>query len=346
MRTWLILLFMIVIGILPAYPAMIDGPAVICDGIRGNKIGMLDDGAPARVLWKKDGWVALELKCDPVQPVPVSRTPIAIKYNLKRNIYGTYGHINTGARVSLRHDGKEMYITVYTVTGNLKEKIRYFRDYSAPFTDLNRVSFSFTGKMEKSEALAYLKKHEKGSSPGEKTGRLFVEVGYYNSIPTVVRSYEMVSSAGTPPSLEIIDFYLVNAKGYLKKYNIGHIQVKQGNYRYYQKGAYRFVKSRFDVFAPASLETEISWIIPHDAGYHRVSCTVGMTRTMEKKVKAVSIRTRNGNSGKEVFTSKASSVDDAFRKLTSHSLYASLSPGTFGIDFEKEKAWLDIILNQ
>jgi hypothetical protein len=120
--------------------------------------------------------------------------------------------------------------------------------------------------------------------------------------------------------------------------------VKQGNYTYYRKGAYRVTKSRFDIFAPASLETVVSWIIPHGAGYHMVSFTIGMTGTMEKKVKALSIRTRKGSSEREVFSSETSGIDEAFQKLTTHSMYSSLSPGTYGIDFEKEKAWLRELL--
>jgi len=321
---------------------MIDGPAVIFDTVKGKPAGMLDDGAPVRVLARTGGWVTLALRCD--DPGADGLTPVKGKIVLRRKIYGNYGYLNAGALGALRQDKKKanIEIVVHTVVGNLKQKILYFKDYYAVFTGDNKVSFKFSGPIDPGMALATIEKYEKGTATpeGMEGKRLMVEVGYYKGIPTVLRSLDFVSAGGMPTELSVVDFYNVNERGFLKSYHTGYTQVKKGEYHYFTAGACRAWRTEYDIHAPASFTGKCLYIIPSANGSYEIDFSAKMSDEMARVVHSLGIVKYTGANVDLAYRKEAAGIEDAFNALYGHQVYGGMEPAKYGIDFRKEMEWL------
>ena len=333
------------------YSEMIDGPAPVFNSIDGKEAGMLDDGAPVKVLSKQGDWAVIEMKCKTESNASQPGIPLQKNLCLFRNIYGRYGYLNAGSSVEVRYDETPgtMYITAYTKKDNLKDSVRYFKNYQAAVIERNRVNFTFTSPMDNQIAMDMLEKYERPSSTAEaERGRLFVEVGYSKGSPTLVRSFEIISSGGSPLALEVVDFWSLDTRGYLKEYHTGYIQNTEAYYTYYRNGAYRIIKSSYDIFAPASLATTVTYMVPLQDGTCEIAFYIEMDYTMQTNVKALSVvkhlkggqDTGNGS----VYRVETSGIDNAFANLKEHKLYPIVEDRPTGIDFEKEKAWMKELL--
>lgn len=322
---------------------MIDGPAVIFDSVKGKPAGMLDDGAPVRVLAGAGGWVTLALRCD--VPGAGGLTPVNGKIPLRRKIYNNYGYLNAGALGALKQDKKKGYIeiVVHTVAGNLKQKVLYYKDFNAVFTGDNKVSFKFSGPVDPGTALSTFEKYEKGAEvpEGLEGKRLFVEVGYYKGIPTVLRSLDFISAGGMPAELSVVDFYNVNERGLLKAYRTGHVQVKNGAYHYFKSGAYRAWRTAYDIHAPASFTGKCSYVIPSPNGYYEIDFSAKMSDEMARVVHSLSVVKYTGANVDLAYRKEVTGIVEAFKALYEHQAYSGMEPAKYGIDFRKEMEWLN-----
>ncbi len=351
MKITLLIFALIFSFVMTVYSEMIDGPAPVFTSIDGKEAGMLDDGAPVKVLSRQGDWAVIEMKCRNESNTSKLSFPLQKNLFLSRNMYGRYGYLNAGSSVEVRYDETSgtMYITGYTMRDNLKDDVRYFKNYQAKVIERNRADFTFNSPMDKKIAIGMMEKYERYSSTVEvERGLLFVEVGYSEGAPTVVRSFEIVSSEASPLELEVVDSWRLNAGGYLKEYHTGHTQNTEAYYTYYRNGAYKIFKSSYDIFAPASLATTVTYIVPLQDETCEIAFTIGMDFTMKARVKAFSVLTHpkegqdTGNGS--VYRVGTSGIDDAFAKLKDHELYPIVEDRPTGIDFAKEKAWMKELL--
>lgn len=351
MKITLLIFFLIFSTVMAVYSEMIDGPAPVFTSIDGKEAGILDDGAPVKVLSRQGDWAVIEMKCRNESNTSKLSIPLQKNLFLFRNMYGRYGYLNAGSSVEVRYDETSgtMYITGYTMKDNLKDDVRYFKNYQAKVIERNRADFTFNSPMDKQIAMGMMEKYERPSSTAEvERGRLFVEVGSSKGSPTLVRSFEIISSGGSPLALEVVDSWRLDARGYLKEYHTGYIQNTEAYYAYYRNGAYRIFKSSYDIFAPASLATTVTYMVPLQDGTCEIAFSIEMDFTMQTNVKALSV-VKHLNEGQDtgngsVYRVETSGIDDAFAKLKENKLYPIVEDRPTGIDFAKEKAWMKELL--
>jgi hypothetical protein len=340
LKIGIILISFMIAVVSTAKAEMIDGPAVIFEKINGAKIGMLDDGAPVRVVSQNSGWIELELKFNGA--VDLLKGPLKQKLNLSRKIYGTYGYINPGANLKVKNVKGTFLITVYTVAGNLKEKVLYYKNYKAFEKDINIYNFNFSESVPLNKASAEIAKYETSESiPDELNGTgLFSEVGYYRGIPTVVRSFVFTSFAGGSTELKVQDSYFINERGLLKSYNTGNVLIKNAVCHYYKEGSFRIFKAEYDINAPLSYEAICTYIITAGNNKYEVSFTLKMNNDMKKYINAVSIVKYSGTGIDFTYRVEAKITEDVLKIFKTNSAYSEITSLRSGINFDQEIQWL------
>ncbi len=319
---------------------MIDGPAVIFDKINGIQIGMLDDGAPVKVISQNAGWIELELKFNGA--VDLLKVPLKQKLNISRKIYGTYGYINPGANLKVQKGKGHFLLTAYTVAGNLKEKVLYYKNYKAVEKDINVYNFNFSEPVPLNKASSDITKYETAEMvPDELSGTgLITEVGYYKGIPTVVRSFVFDSFAGGSPELKVQDSYFINERGLLKSYNTGNVLIKNAIFNYYKEGSFRVFKSEYDINAPLSYYSICTYIIPAANCKYEVSFTGKMNKDMKKNINSFSIVKYSDTGIDFTFRSESKNIDDAMKIFKTNAAYLEITSLRSGINFDMEIQWI------
>lgn len=347
---------------LPLFAEMIDGPAVVFDGIRGKQAALLNDGVRISVIERNGAWVKFTVNIHEKDLNKFSSGNISRKITKNHEfsipVFGKAGTLKSGITLTFHktHYPHIYKLVLYTVQTNLKDKVVYYKSFTHRFTGTNTVSFQFTelvpmnkaniilneygidGRdpnlnrfMENEEAERYqhlLKNfHDNGIIP--KYG--IVEVGYYRGRPTVVHRIFVTGPPNNEPKITMDRFY-VNEKGYLKSYFLDGPIIQQGVYTYSASGAYVFFRSEVDIYAPAAAKWEI--ILITEAGNLKYMALFHSDLSdFDKRVKTLTLKTFQNK--REIFTQTLSTrnAQDAINQFRLNPFFQKMNLQSAGINF-------------